>query len=147
MHQWIASCLGIGFIKGGGTIAAFVSCMVWYFLQQDGSFHTMMIAVTAMVIIIGTWSATIVDPLWGKDSGRVVIDEVAGMFTSLLFIPVKWQYLLAGFLLFRFFDIVKPLYIRKAEALPLGWGVMADDIIAGIYTNILLQLIIYFTVL
>lgn len=147
LHQWIASCLGIGYIKGGGTVAALVSCLIWYFLQQDGSFHTIeMIALTASVIAIGIWSANMVDSIWGKDSRRVVIDEVAGMFVSLLFVPITWQYLLAGFLLFRFFDIVKPLYIRKAEALPTGWGVMADDILAGIYTNILLQAGLFFIV-
>jgi phosphatidylglycerophosphatase A len=71
---------------------------------------------------------------------------VAGMCITLLFIPVTWQYLLTGLVLFRFFDIVKPGYIRKSEALPAGWGVMADDILAGIYSNILLQLIVHFTV-
>ena len=146
LHQWIASCLGIGYIKGGGTAAALVSAVIWFLLQPDGAFHTEMIVVTSVVIITGTWSATIVDPVWGKDSSKVVIDEVAGMCITLLFIPVTWQYLLTGLVLFRFFDIVKPGYIRKAEALPAGWGVMADDIVAGIYSNILLQLIVHFTV-
>jgi len=143
LHKWIASCFGIGFIKGGGTIAALVTCVAWWLLQSDSGFNKWMIVITAAVLIIGTWSSSIVEKDWGKDSSRVVIDEVAGMCTSLLFVPVTIKWIVIGLVLFRFFDIVKPLYIRKAEALPAGWGVMADDVLAGIYTNLLLQLIIY----
>jgi phosphatidylglycerophosphatase A len=64
------------------------------------------------------------------------------MQVSLVWVPVDWRYVLIAFILFRFFDIVKPLLIRRAEALPSGWGVMADDLLAGIYSNIVLQLII-----
>ena len=85
-----------------------------------------------------------VEPIWGKDHGRVVIDEVAGMCISLLFVPVTIGYVLAGLILFRFFDIAKPLFIRKLELLPGGWGVMMDDILAGVYTNILLHAFIWF---
>jgi len=61
---------------------------------------------------------------------------------TLLLIPVKLKYIITGFILFRFFDIVKPLGIKKAEQLPAGWGVMADDVLAGIYAYIILRLII-----
>jgi phosphatidylglycerophosphatase A len=143
-HKWITSCLGIGYIKGGGTIAAIVTCLVWWMLQPDGIFNIRMIAVTAAVTVIGTWSSTVVEKDWGKDSSRVVIDEVAGMCISLLFVPITVQWIVTALVLFRFFDIVKPLYIRKAEALPGGWGVMTDDILAGVYSNIVLQGVIYF---
>jgi phosphatidylglycerophosphatase A len=95
------------------------------------------------VIIIGIWSAGVVENDWGKDSSRVVIDEVAGMCIGLLFVPVNVKWMITALLLFRFFDIVKPLYIRRLEKLPGGWGVMADDILAGIYSNIVLQVIIH----
>ncbi len=144
IHKWITSCLGIGYIKGGGTIAAMVTCVAWWLLQKDGMNTGMMIAVTSLVIIIGIWSSTIVEKDWGKDSSRVVIDEVAGMCISLLFVPITIQWIVTALVLFRFFDIVKPLYIRKAEALPGGWGVMTDDILAGVYSNIVLQGVIYF---
>jgi phosphatidylglycerophosphatase A len=64
------------------------------------------------------------------------------MCISLFLIPVELKYIALAFVLFRFFDIVKPLYIRKAEALPGGWGVMADDVLAGVYSNILLHIVI-----
>ena len=74
----------------------------------------------------------------------VVIDEVAGMCISLLFLPVTIKYVIAALILFRFFDIAKPLFIRKSEALPAGWGVMADDLLAGIFANLILQIVARF---
>jgi phosphatidylglycerophosphatase A len=69
------------------------------------------------------------------------------MCISLLFLPVNWKYVLAGLVLFRFFDIRKPLLIRKLEVLPGGWGVMFDDVLAGIYSNLILQVVFYFNLL
>ena len=143
LYKSIASCLGIGHLKGGGTIAALATCIGWWLIQADGNFQTMMIPATAAIIILGIWTGNKVERDWGKDSSHVVIDEVAGMCISLLFVPVTIQWVAIGLVLFRFFDIVKPFYIRKAEALPAGWGVMADDILAGVYSNLVLQVIIY----
>lgn len=72
------------------------------------------------------------------------MDEVIGMWITMLFVPFNNINLLIGFILFRFFDIAKPLGVRKLEALPRGVGVMADDVLAGIYANIVLQIIIQF---
>lgn len=76
-----------------------------------------------------------------------MIDEVAGMMITLLFIPVTIFHIVAGLILFRFFDIAKPLFIRKMEALPKGWGVMADDVLAGLYAHLVLRLIVYYNLL
>ena len=145
-HQLISTCLGIGYTpKGGGTIAALVCCIVWYFAWTGGNEHFWEQAlVTVIVLVIGIWSAGKMEAKWGKDSYRIVIDEVAGMCLSLLFIPVRWQYIAIGLLLFRFFDIAKPLYIRKMEQLNGGWGVMMDDLLAGLYSNLALQVIVLF---
>lgn len=143
LHKTIAGCAGIGNLKGGGSIAAAVTCIAWWYAQADGNDNKVMIAVTVIITLIGVWTATRVEPYWGKDSSKVVIDEVAGMCISLLFVPVTVQWLIAAFVLFRFFDIVKPLYIRRTEALPAGWGVMADDVLSGVYANLVLQVIRY----
>lgn len=145
-HQLISTCLGIGYTpKGGGTIAALVCCIAWYFAWTGGNEHFWEQGlVTALVLAIGIWSAGKMEEKWGKDSYRIVIDEVAGMCLSLLFIPVRWQYLVIGLALFRFFDIAKPLYIRKMEQLNGGWGVMMDDMLAGLYSNLVLQVIVLF---
>jgi phosphatidylglycerophosphatase A len=81
---------------------------------------------------------------WGKDNYRVVIDEVAGMWISMMLIPVTVPRLLVGLLLFRLLDIYKPFFIRRAEKLPGGLGVMMDDVLAGLCTNVLLQVLVKF---
>ena len=77
-----------------------------------------------------------------RDPGLVVIDEVAGMLLTLLAVPVGPVGIVIGFLAFRLFDIVKPFPARQAEALPRGWGVMADDIVAGIYAQVALRMVL-----
>ncbi len=146
-HRLISTCLGIGYTpKGGGTIAAAVCCMAWYFTWVSGNEHfitwTLQLGVTVVLFILGVWSANKVEAEWGEDSYRVVIDEVAGMCLTLCFVPVRWQYIAIGLLLFRFFDIAKPLGIRKMEQLSGGWGVMMDDMLAGVYANLLLQIVV-----
>jgi len=144
LNKIIASWLGIGYIKGGGTIAAIVTCIILYVVQNQGLLEYFWILPVATIVIsfIGIYTGNQVEPDWGKDSYRVVIDEVAGQMVTLLFIPLTNINLVLGLILFRFFDILKPLGIRKMEKLPAGTGVMMDDILAGIYANIVLQIIV-----
>ncbi|MFT4204676.1 MAG: phosphatidylglycerophosphatase A [Chitinophagaceae bacterium] len=142
MVKLIASVGGIGYIKGGGTIAAAVWCIVWYCLQVNNPNVSFQITTLLLITILGIWVANIVENDWGKDSSKVVIDEVAGVALTLVNSPVRWYYVLIGFTLFRFFDIAKPLGIRKMERLPKGWGVMMDDLLAGVYGLIILQLVV-----
>lgn len=150
IHKLIATGLGIGYVrKGGGTIASLLCCGVWYLVQaelvqpgatQAGGYALVSpLLITVFITTVGIWSATVVEQQWGKDSYRVVIDEIAGMCLSLLFIPIHLKSLLAGLFLFRLFDILKPLGIRRLEKLSGGWGVMLDDLLAGLYTNLLLR--------
>ena len=81
---------------------------------------------------------------WGKDPKQTVIDEMIGLSIAVLGLPLSWPYLLGAFILFRFFDIAKPLGIRQLEEAPKGWGVMLDDVLAGVYANICLQFIYIF---
>ncbi len=90
------------------------------------------------------WSASHCETFWGRDPGKVVIDEITGMFITFGFIPVNFKILWIGFFIFRAFDIIKPPPIRRLEKLPGGWGIMADDVLAGVYANIVLRLLIYF---
>ena len=147
IHKLISTCLGIGYTpKGGGTIAAAVCCIAWYLSWEGGNEHfntwLLQALTVAGLFILGVWSANNVEAEWGEDSYRVVIDEVAGMGLTLLFVPVRWPYIAAGLIFFRFFDIVKPLGIRKMEQLKGGWGVMMDDMLAGAYANLLLQIVV-----
>jgi phosphatidylglycerophosphatase A len=75
-----------------------------------------------------------------KDPGLVVVDEIAGMWTTLLFLPFTPLAALLGFLAFRAMDVAKPWPARQLEALPGGWGIMCDDMMAGVYANLLVHL-------
>jgi phosphatidylglycerophosphatase A len=132
-HKIFASLLGVGQLKGGGTIAAIIYCIGWYLLPKNFEKNNWLFFSTLLIIGMGIWSANEVESIWGKDSSKVVIDEVAGMAITLTMVPKNITYLLIGLIAFRFFDIVKPLGIRKLEILPKGWGVMADDLLAGFY--------------
>ncbi|WP_438946058.1 phosphatidylglycerophosphatase A family protein [Sediminibacterium sp.] len=142
LHEILSSFFGIGYIrKGGGTVAAIATALIWYVavaVPDSG----MAIGAVLLVIVYGIWAGNVVEKKWGKDSSKVVIDEVAGMLVALLFIPVTVLNVFVALVLFRFFDILKPLLIRRLEKLPGGWGVMGDDVLAGIYSNIVLQVLL-----
>jgi phosphatidylglycerophosphatase A len=137
----ISTCLGIGYApKGGGTLASAIFCLIWYF-TGSGLDNWERLLATFLLLVAGIWSSGKMEEKWGKDSYRIVVDEAAGMWITLLFVPLRWQYVAAGLVLFRFFDIAKPLYIRKTENLKGGWGVMMDDSLAGLYSNLILQVL------
>lgn len=142
-YKIIASVGGIGYIgKGGGTVAAFAFCVIWLLLPAGYSHSTWQVIVTFFITGIGVLVSNAVDAIWGKDSSKVVIDEVAGMAITLLFVPQQVGYMVLGLAAFRFFDIVKPLGIKQLEKWPKGWGVMADDVLAGLYAAVVIQLLL-----
>ena len=97
-------------------------------------------AALAAVVVAGIWASHHVEEMLGrKDPGVIVIDEVAGMMVAVLLLPRTPGVLLCAFLLFRFFDIWKPFPAREAEALRGGFGVMVDDLIAGVYALVLIM--------
>jgi phosphatidylglycerophosphatase A len=102
-------------------------------------------ALAALAIAVGIPAATQAARASGvEDPQFVVIDEVAGQWITLLFAAVTWKTVLAGFILFRAFDIVKPPPVRQLERLPEGTGIVVDDVAAGIYALLALQLLIHF---
>lgn len=106
------------------------------------------IAAAAVVTLIGIPAGSIVARELGKkDPGQVVIDEVAGQLVPLCVAAPTWKYMLAAFILFRGFDIVKPPPVRQLEALSGGTGIMLDDIAAGIYALLVVLLLHFFRVL
>ena len=102
---------------------------------------TVLLLLSIPVIIAGTVSAHHIEKALGKDSGHIVIDEFCGYLVSVMFIPKSTGYLIAAFVLFRLFDIFKPPPINRIERkISGGAGVMFDDLVAGVYANICLQL-------
>jgi phosphatidylglycerophosphatase A len=106
------------------------------------------IALAIAVTLIGIPAATRVARGSGmKDPQFVVIDEVAGQLVALIAVPLAWKSFLAGFILFRVFDIVKPPPVRQLEALPEGTGIVLDDIAAGLYALGIMHLLLHFGLL
>ncbi len=140
-----ATVFGIGYLPiAPGTWASLAAVCLWYFLQQslDFSASLQLIAVGSS-LLIGIWSSVRLENVWGKDPSKIVIDEWAGMWITLLFLPADWRILLSAFVVFRILDIWKPSIIRKAENIKGGWGVMMDDIVAGVLGNILIRIVIW----
>ncbi len=107
-------------------------------------FATLLLVVVLIISLAGVWAATRAESVLGrKDPGAVVVDEVAGQLITFLFISFysPWWVIAAGFFLFRAFDIWKPYPVRRLESLESGLGIMADDVLAGIYAAIVLSLV------
>ena len=145
----IATFFGIGHVQPGpGTWASAVTVLLWWLAAHwllPGWLTPVAIAASVAITLLGIPpSTTVAEESGKKDPGFVVIDEVAGQMIALIGVPVHWKYLLAGFILFRSFDIVKPFPLRRLERLPGGTGIMLDDVGAGLYALVLLQLWLHF---
>lgn len=99
--------------------------------------------VTVVIFFIGIYVSKQMEQVYGEDPSIVVIDEVVGMWISLLFLPKGIWIALLAFLFFRIFDIFKPPPARQLEKFKNGWGIMMDDVIAGVYANIVVGIIVY----
>ena len=140
IYKTIASVFYIGYLPlTPGTLGSLAALILYYFVNHSPVVNGIAILI---VIILGFLTTARVEKIFGeKDPGEIVIDEFAGMLISLYHLPPTMGYVVAGFLLFRFFDIVKPRPIKNLEKLKGGLGIMSDDIIAGVYTNMILQVV------
>jgi phosphatidylglycerophosphatase A len=127
-----------------GTVGSAAGLVVYLLVWWTQS-SVVEVALIAALFAAGVWAGTTAERYFGGvDPGPIVIDEVVGMLITLAFIPVGWSGALAGFVLFRIFDIIKPYPAGRLEALHGGLGVMADDAMAAVYANLSLRLLIYF---
>ena len=137
----IATAGGAGYVPfAPGTAGTAVGLALWWVLPQSLALHAILIVA---MFVLGSWSGSVAERHFHKtDPGHVVLDEVMGMFITLLMNPVGWKGALVGFVLFRAFDVVKPPPTNLFERLPGGVGIMADDAMAGVYSNLALRLLI-----
>jgi phosphatidylglycerophosphatase A len=142
-----ATFFGIGRLRPGpGTWASAVTVTLWFALAHSLSPASRLPAVLILAVLaiaIGIPAATRVARAHAsKDPQFVVIDEVAGQLIALIAVPLAWKTLLAGFILFRVFDILKPPPVRQLEKLPEGTGIVLDDVAAGFYALLVMQLLL-----
>lgn len=146
----IATSFGAGFLPvAPGTWGALVAVILWLPLYLWAS-ALVTVAVTAVAAVLycaaGIWASNIAEKFWGEDPVVACADETVGQWVALLAVTpaCPWWEIAAAFVLFRFFDIFKPLGIRRTESLPGGYGMMADDVVAGIYSAVILLSVNYF---
>lgn len=128
-----------------GTFGSLATMLIVFFVRPYWSAPiSVQMLVILIVFFVGIAAATAIEIAYGKkDPGSCVIDEVAGQMITLLMAPHSIIVYIAGFFIFRFFDIVKPYPIRELEKIPQGLGIMVDDVGAGMYSLLLLQLALY----
>ena len=148
----VSTFFGAGRLHPGpGTWGSLAAMLLWWALASQLPELWRLPVVLALVVLstaIGIPAATLEARGCGrKDPQHVVIDEVAGQLVTLIACPILWKPLLAGFILFRAFDILKPPPIRRLEKLPEGTGIVVDDLGAGVYGWIVLQLLLHFRLL
>lgn len=151
-HDWawaVSTLLGVGHLRPGpGTWASAITVLIWFMVARllPGNWQIVAaISWTALATALGIPAATREARRCGaQDPSHVVVDEMAGQMLTLVGAPIEWKTLVAGFILFRCFDILKPPPLRRLERFPEGLGIVVDDLGAGVYGLIALQLLMHF---
>lgn len=141
INRFVARGFFVGNIPGApGTWGSILAVILLLFLPSLLS----NIWIIIPLFFLGVYTAHWEEIFTGiHDHGKIIIDEIVGLFIVFIGIPHQPWLLITGFFLFRFFDILKPLGIAKTQQLPGGWGIMADDILAGILSNLILQILVF----
>lgn len=146
----IGSFFYVGFLPNapgtwGSFFALFPICIIGYFTPWYG-----MVIFALLCSLLTLWVAAECEQTWGGDPSPLVMDEFAGQAVTFIAVPFgdslgfSLMMLAAGFLLFRFFDIIKPLGVDRLQQLPGGTGILVDDLLAGFYAFLCLQLLLFF---
>ncbi len=121
-----------------GTVATLLAILIYLVLPKNLFFYTIF---TLFIFFAGVYLAERAEKIFTqKDDRRIVIDEIACFFVVMFLLPPTYKFIILGFLIYRFFDIVKPFFGRLGN-LPGGWGIMLDDLFAAIFTNLILQVL------
>ncbi|MGA2517588.1 MAG: phosphatidylglycerophosphatase A [Thermodesulfobacteriota bacterium] len=142
---FLATGFGVGYCPiAPGTLGTLIAIPIYYFLSEIPSplYEITLIG----FFFLSVWISENAERFFGKkDDQRIVIDEIMGFLITMLWIPKTVPFIIIGFFLFRFFDILKPFPIRRLEkGLKGGYGVVVDDVMAGVFANIILHVIAYF---
>ncbi len=146
MRQALAKILGSAFGLGyapfaPGTVGSAGAALAYFFIP---ALHDPLVLMPIMFVTtaLGVWASGVMEEQYGQDPSQAVIDEVVGQWLALAFLPSAPFVVLLGFALFRLFDILKPGPVDSLQNLPGGWGIMADDVLAGIFANVTLRVVL-----
>ena len=151
MKKWIVTLGGIGYLPASGTFASLATCLLLWGFWQARPDPTSENVICFIVLVLSSvltvaWGRWAVEYFKREDPGQLVLDEVAGIGLTAMFLPVGSisipARLLLVFVAFRVFDISKPFPLRRLENLPFGWGILLDDLGAAVYANLVCQVIL-----
>jgi phosphatidylglycerophosphatase A len=145
MRKWLARIFGSAFGLGyapvaPGTFASGAVALLCLYAPAIRELPLLAFLI-ALSTVIGVWAGGVMEEEYGEDPSQAVIDEVAGQWIALFAIPFSPLAVLLAFILFRLFDVLKPGPVDWAQRLPGGWGIMSDDVLAGIFANLSLRLV------
>jgi phosphatidylglycerophosphatase A len=145
LSRLLATFFGLGFVPLAPGTAASAAAAIGYMQGLHSLAWPLYASLVVLLFFAGAAAAgRYASELGRPDPGRIVVDEVCGQLIALAFLPGEWLAVGIAFALFRFFDIIKPGPIRKLERLPGGWGIMADDVAAGLAAAVLARLALLF---
>ena len=140
----ISTCCGIGYFPvAPGTVTSIVAVLCYWFVPvlHDPS---VLLFLVLLSTVAGVWSGTLMEEECGEDPSIVTIDELAGQWLALAFLPAGLLPVMLALLFFRIFDIVKPGPVDTVQRFPGGWGIMADDLLAGVFANLAVRVVLLF---
>ena len=142
ISKWIATCFKVGYLPfAPGTWGSVFAILLWWVLLKDLNTYIFGAIIIIFLLIGIVVSNIIIDQSGDHDPSYIIIDELVGQWLALFLIPDGFFNIAISFILFRFFDIIKPWPIRLIEKFPKGLGVMSDDLTAGLITLVLIQVI------
>lgn len=125
-----------------GTWGTILTFFIFYFLPDFS--NPTFVLITILLFFLGVWASNNLEKTYGEDPQFIVIDEAVGFLVSVIFLPKSFIFWALGIAIFRLFDIWKPFPIKDLEKFSNGFGVMLDDVFAGVYTNLALQILFHF---
>lgn len=122
-----------------GTAGSLIGVALYFGVSRFPWYFYLLILIGLFFLGVGASNQATIHFFKERDSRRIVIDEICGLLVTMFLIPLSIKLIIIGFLIFRFIDILKPPPLRRLEELPGGWGIMTDDILAGVYSNLILR--------
>ena len=122
-----------------GTFGTAAALLIYYVLPVPSG-SPIFLSIILVGLVVGIWATGILSTDNNPDPGKVVWDEYVGLWITCFLLPKTWEWLILAFFIFRILDILKPWPIRRVESLPKGWGIMLDDVLAGIYGNLCINI-------